>query len=68
MLIVDGNAVLSLTELCADLGWQFLFTPLMQGKMHVQRLKPVLVMPFKVSDLAVEDRILFPQDALIKYA
>jgi len=67
VLIIGGNAVLSLAELCADLGWQFLFTPLIQGKMHVQRFKLVLVMPPKVSNPAVEDRIPFPWDALIKY-
>ena len=50
------------------LGWQFLFTALTQGKMHVQRFELVLVMPSKVSSLAVEDRIPFPQDALVKYA
>lgn len=47
-LLSDGNAALSLRELCAGLGWQFWFTPLIWGKMYVQRFKPVLVMPSKV--------------------
>lgn len=49
--------MLSLMELCADTGLQFLFMCLIQGKMHVRRFKPVLVMPSKVSNLAVEDKI-----------